>query len=277
MKKAMVDLEIETCSIVKRCELVNLARSTYYYKPIPESEDTLRLMKLMDQQYLLAPSTGSRRMVEELNKLGEIVNRKKIQRLMKVMGLEAQYPKPKTSVSDKTHYKFPYLLKGLQIVRPNQVWGTDITYIPIATGFLYLVAILDLYSRYVLSWNLSNTLETEFCIYAIEDALKNGSKPEIINSDQGVQYTSKAYTDILKSQNISISMSGKGRCWDNIFVERLWRTLKYEEVYIKCYTTGEEAKEGIDWYLDYYNNQRLHSKLGYRTPQEIYYFNKEII
>lgn len=256
--------------IARQCELIQLARSTYYYDPVPESELNLRLMKMIDQQYIIAPFYGHRKITEELKKKGEEVNKKRILRLMKVMGLEAMYPKPRTSIGNKEHYKFPYLLNNLKIVKPNQVWATDITYIPLETGYLYLVAILDLYSRYVLSWNISNNMESDFCIQALEEALENGMKPEIMNSDQGAQYTSKAWTELLKKQSVAISMSGKGRCWDNIFVERLWRSLKYEEVYLKNYSTGKEAKDGIDWYFNFYNNKRLHEKLAYNTPKGIY-------
>ena len=257
-------------SIARQCELIQLARSTYYYDPLPESELNLQLMRMIDEQYIITPFYGHRKMTEQLKKTGEQVNKKRILRLMKVMGLEAMYPKPRTSIGNKEHYKFPYLLNNLKIVKPNQVWGTDITYIPLETGYLYLVAILDLFSRYVIAWNISNNMESDFCIQALEEALRNGIIPEIMNSDQGAQYTSKAWTGLLKKQSIAISMSGKGRCWDNIFVERLWRSLKYEEVYPKNYSTGQEAKEGIDWYFHFYNNKRLHEKLRYNTPQDIY-------
>lgn len=267
----MVDCSERSLSITQQCELMNLARSSYYYDPVPESEYNLRLMRMIDEEYLIAPFNGSRRMAQELKKKGEEINRKRVQRLMRVMGLEAMYPKPKTSVGNKEHYKYPYLLKGLNIIAPNHVWGTDITYIPVEDGYLYLVAILDLYSRYVISWAISNSLESDFCVYAVENALKKGMKPQIMNSDQGAQYTSKAYTELLKRKNINISMSGKGRCWDNIFVERLWRSVKYEEVYLKNYSTGKEAIEGLDWYLNYYNNDRLHQKLSYNTPKAIHY------
>lgn len=257
-------------SVGKQCELIQLARSTYYYEPIRESELNLRLMEMIDQQYIITPFYGHRKMTEELKKNGEHVNKKRINRLMKLMCLETMYPKPRTSISNKEHYKFPYLLNNLKIEKPNQVWGTDITYIPIETGFLYLVAILDLFSRYVISWKLSNNMESDFCMQALEEALRNGIKPEIMNSDQGAQYTSKVWTELLKKQRVAISMSSKGRCWDNIFVERLWRSLKYEEVYPKNYTTGKEAKEGIDWYLNFYNNERLHERLAYNTPKGVY-------
>lgn len=224
---------------------------------------------MIDEQYLIAPSYGSRSMTGELNNRGENVNRKRIQRLMRIMGLEAMYPKPKTSIGNKEHYKYPYLLKNLGIKAPNEVWGTDITYVPTEFGYLYLVAVLDIFSRYVVSWCISNSLESDFCIHAIKNALKKG-KPKILNSDQGCQYTSKAYVELLKANNISISMSGKGRCWDNIFVERLWRSFKYEEVYLKNYSTGKEAKEGIDGYFTFYNEKRVHSSLEYKTPKMVY-------
>lgn len=266
----MIDTE-ENLSIIKQCELMGLARSSYYYEPVPESELNLQLMKMIDKQYLITPFYGSRRMTEELKSKGEVVNRKRIQRLMKIMGLEAMYPKPNTSVNRKEDYKYPYLLKNLKIDKPNQAWGTDITYIPTETGFLYLVAVLDLFSRYVVSWGISDTLESDFCIHAVEKALTVIGKPEILNSDQGSQYTSKGYTSLLKKNGIAISMSGKGRCWDNIFVERLWRSFKYEEVYLKNYSTGKEVKEGTDWYFNFYNNNRIHAKLNYMTPKMVHY------
>lgn len=261
----------EDVPVSKQCELLGLCRSTYYYEAVAESEENLKLMQMIDQQYLTTPFYGSRRMKEVLMKQGEVVNRKRLQRLMRMMGLEAMYPKPKTSIGNKEHYKYPYLLKDMNICRPNQVWGTDITYVPTQFGYLYLVAILDLCSRYVVSWCLSDSLESDFCIEAVESALRKMGKPEIMNSDQGVQYTSKNYTNLLKENEIAISMSGKGRCWDNIFVERLWRSFKYEEVYLKGYATGKEAKDGTDWYFNFYNNVRLHEKLGYETPHRIHH------
>jgi putative transposase len=265
----MIDIA-EGISISKQCELIGLSRASYYYEAVKESEINLRIMRMIDEQYLMTPFYGSRRMIEALKIKGEIVNRKRLQRLMRVMGIEAMYPKPKTSIGNKEHYKHPYLLRDLKIYKPNQVWGTDITYIPTEFGYLYLVAVLDLFSRYVVSWTLSDSLESDFCIDAIEKALKKG-RPEILNSDQGVQYTSKAYINLLKENKITISMSGKGRCWDNIFVERLWRSFKYEEVYLKGYSSGKEAQEGTDWYFTFYNNDRLHEKLDYKTPKKIYY------
>lgn len=208
-------------------------------------------------------------MTNELKRMGEVVNRKRVHRLMKCMGLVTMYPKPRFNGASKEDYKFPYLLKNLEITKPNQVWGTDITYIPIETGYMYLIAILDLFSRYVVSWVLSNNMEVDFCIEALEKALKTG-KPEVINSDQGVQFTSKAWTSLLKQEGIAISMSGKGRCWDNIFVERLWRTLKYEEVYPKEYETAIEAQQELNGYFNFYNLERIHTSLGLKVPKEVY-------
>lgn len=258
-------------SIVRQCDLLGISRSSYYYEPRPESADNLRLMRLIDELYLTAPFYGHRSMTNILNKRGEHVNKKRIHRLMKIMGLVAMYPKPSFKKGSNENYKHPYLLNGLKITRPNQVWGTDITYIPIETGYLYLIAILDLYSRYVISWVLSNNMEVDFCIKALENGLKTGFKPEIVNSDQGAQFTSKAWTELLKQENIAISMSGKGRCWDNIFVERLWRTLKQEEVYLKNYATGLEAKQGLDWYFNFYNTERIHTSLTQKVPKEVYF------
>jgi putative transposase len=266
----MIDFT-EDLPIDKQCELLGLARASYYYEPALETKLNLKIMRMIDEQYLITPFYGSRRMTEELKRKGEVVNRKRLQRLMRVMGIEAMYPRPKTSIGNKDHYKFPYLLKGLIIDKPNQVWGTDITYVPTEAGYLYLVAILDFYSRYVISWGISDNLESDFCIKAVKDGLRRMGKPEILNSDQGVQYTSKAYVSLLKENEIAISMSGKGRCWDNIFVERLWRSFKYEEVYLKGYCTGKEARDGMDWYFNFYNNNRLHEKLGYTTPKEVHY------
>lgn len=228
-------------------------------------------MKLIDQLYLKAPFYGHRSMTNELKKMGEGVNKKRVHRLMKKMGLVTMYPKPRFNANLKEDYKYPYLLSNLTISRPNQVWGTDITYIPIETGYLYLVAILDLYSRYVVSWILSQNMEVDFCIEALENALRSGFKPEIMNSDQGSQFRSKAWTNVLKEEGITISMSGKGRCWDNIFVERLWRSLKYEEVYIKGYETTIEAEQGLSCYFNFYNGERIHTSLGKKVPKEVYF------
>jgi len=265
----MVDRDHDWLSTSRQCDLLGVPRSTYYYKPIQETEYNLTLMREIDMIYLDNPSFGSRLITASLIKKGFQVNRKRISRLMKLMGIEALYPKPKVKTTLPGHTKFPYLLTDIKICSKNQVWGTDITYIPVDNGYLYLVAFIDLYSRYVLSWKLSNSLDSEFCIEALEIALQYGL-PEIINSDQGVQYTSRAYIDLVTSKGARVSMSGKGRCWDNIFVERFWRTLKYEEVYLKQYSNSVDAYENIQNYIESYNKQRPHSSLNYITPIEAY-------
>jgi len=230
-------------------------------------------MKLIDRQYLATPFYGARKMSAWLKSQGQIVNRKRIRRLMQIMGFKAIYRRPRTSKPAPGNKIYPYLLNGLKITRPNQVWAADITYIPLARGFLYLVVILDWYSRYVLSWRLSNTLETDFCIEALREALRKG-RPEIFNTDQGSQFTSEEFTGILESQGVKISMDGKGRYADNLFVERLWRTVKYEEVYLKAYQDGKEARTQLGQYFHFYNTERPHQSLGYRTPAEEYYARK---
>jgi putative transposase len=234
----------------------------------------LALMKQIDQQYLSTPFYGSRRMKVWLGRQGQPVNRKRVRRLMRTMGLQTVYRRPRTSQPAPGNKVYPYLLGGMEITRPNQVWAADITYIPMAKGFLYLVAIMDWYSRYVIAWRLSNTLDADFCVETLEEAL-SGGKPEVFNTDQGSQFTSEGFTGLLKQHGVSISMDGKGRYSDNIFVERLWRTVKYEEVYLKAYTDGRQAKTGLDAYLHFYNNQRPHQALGYRTPAEV--FNGESV
>jgi putative transposase len=251
--------------------LLGINRSTLYYKKAETSEYDLDLMKLIDRQYTQYPFYGTRRMTAWLRKEGHSVNRKHVQRLMRLMGLEGLAPKPNTSKAKKEHKKYPYLLKGLTIDRPNQVWSTDITYIPMNRGFVYLVAIIDWYSRYVVSWRISNTLDTSFCLDAVNDALTKYGKPEIFNSDQGCQFTSEDFTGLLENDNgIKISMDGKGRWVDNVFVERLWRSLKWEEVYPNCYDTVFEAKARIAKWIEFYNNERLHQALNYKTPAEFY-------
>ena len=226
-------------------------------------------MKLIDRQYLSTPFYGARKIAAWLNSQGQWVNRKRVRRLMRVMGLKAIYRRPKTSQPTAGHKIYPYLLGGLKITRPNQVWAADITYIPMARGFLYLVAIIDWYSRYVLSWRLSNTLDSGFCVEALEEALRK-SKPEIFNTDQGTQFTSEAFTGLLKQHGIKISMDGKGSYNDNLFIERLWRSVKYEEVYLKAYQDGREARIGLGNYFRFYNTERPHQTHGYRTPSEVY-------
>jgi putative transposase len=241
-----------------------------YFEPAGESAENLGLMRLIDEQYLKTPFYGSRRMVWWLERQGYVVNRKRVQRLMRLMGIEAIYPKPRTTVRNGEHRIFPYLLRDRVINRPNQVWASDITYVPLARGFVYLVAVLDWFSRHVVSWRLSNTLEGSFCLEALEEAL-TVSRPEIFNTDQGVQFTAKAFTSRLEAAGIAVSMDGRGRALDNVFVERLWRSVKYEEVYLKSYESVAEVEEGLSWYFRFYAHERPHSSLGNRTPAAVYY------
>jgi putative transposase len=240
-----------------------------YYQPVGISEENLTLMKLIDRQYLATPFYGARKIAAWMKSQNHQVNRKRVRRLMQLMGLKAIYRHPMTSKPAKGHTVYPYLLKGMKITRPNQVWAADITYIPMARGFLYLVAIIDWYSRYVLSWRLSNTLDADFCVEALEEALKKG-KPEIFNTDQGAQFTGEAFTGLLKQHGIRISMDGKGSYNDNLFIERLWRTVKYEEVYLKAYQDGRDARIGLGNYFRFYNTERPHQTHDYRTPAEVY-------
>ena len=256
--------------IYRQCELLGLVRSSYYYEEAGESEYNLKIMELIDEQYMKTPFYGSRRMTAWLRQQGYKVNRKRVQRLMRLMGIEAIYPKQRLSVGSEENKKYPYLLKGLSIKKPDDVWSTDITYIKMSKGFLYLIAIMDWYSRYVIAWEISNTLGVGFCLEALEKALKI-SKPEIFNSDQGSQFTSNEFTGRLEEAGIRISMDDRGRVFDNIFIERLWRTLKYEEVYTHSYETVREAKENLGRYFRFYNEERLHESLGYKTPKEVYF------
>lgn len=265
-----MDARCQQLSIRRQCELLGLARSTFYYEPASESEENLQLMRLIDEQYLRTPFFGSRSMTTWLRRTKQKdVNRKRVQRLMRRMGLEAIYPKPRTSTPAAGHKIYPYLLRELTVARANQVWCTDITYIPMPRGFMYLVAVMDWYSRHVLSWRLSNSLETTFCIEALEEALAVGC-PEIFNSDQGSQFTSEAFTSRLLAAGIAISMDGRGRALDNVFVERLWRSLKYEEVYLKDYSTVADLYEGLEFYFNFYSHERPHQGLNNRTPYEVY-------
>ncbi len=265
----MINREHPALSLVRQCSLLGISRSSLYYRPVPASAEDLELMALIDRQYLKTPFYGSRKMTAWLRAQGHQVNRKRVRRLMQVMGLEAIYRRPNTSKPAPDHKVYPYLLKGLEINSVNQVWTADITYIPMARGFLYLVAIMDWHSRYVLAWQLSNTMEVDFCVEALAEALSKG-KPAIFNTDQGSQFTSAAFTRMLLEQGIQISMDGKGRYTDNIFVERLWRSIKYEEVYLKAYGNGSEARAGLGAYLDFYNQERPHQALGYQTPGEVF-------
>ena len=257
-------------SIERQCELLGLSRSSYYYQAKGEDSYNLLLMRLIDEQYTRRPFLGIRRMTDHLRRQGHAVNHKRVQRLMRLMGLEALYPKPRTSQAHARHRKYPYLLRGLVIDRPDQVWCSDVTYIRLVEGFLYLVAIMDWYSRFVLAWRLSNTLDASFCIEALEEALSQG-RPEIFNTDQGVQFTSSGFTSVLSSAEVRISMDGRGRCFDNIMVERLWRSVKYEEVYLKDYQQLRDARDGLGDYFPFYNRERGHQSLDYRTPYEVYH------
>jgi putative transposase len=269
----LVEVAHPQLSIARQCELLGLSRSSFYYEPATETAENLLFMQLIDRQYTAQPVYGSRRMAVWLQGQGYEVNRKRVRRLMRLMGLEAIYPKPNLSAPGTGHKVFPYLLRDVAIDRVDQVWSTDITYIPLVSGFMYLAAVIDWYSRYVISWRLSNTLDGWFCVEMLEEALSKG-KPEVFNTDQGVQFTAAAFTSRLLSAGVEVSMDGKGRCLDNVFVERLWRTVKYEEVYVRGYETVPELSGGLGRYFPFYNEERPHQSLGYRTPAEVYWEGK---
>jgi putative transposase len=269
-KKRLIEPEQEKLSIRKQCELLRLSRSNLYYEAAEVSEETLRIMHRIDEIFTESPFFGSRRILEGLQREGFSIGRERVQSLMRKMGLVAIYPKPNLSKKHPAHKIYPYLLANVKIVRPNQVWSTDITYIRLRPGFLYLVAVMDWYSRYVLSWRLSNSLDVSFCLEALEEALEQGC-PAIFNTDQGSQFTSNEFIGMLLSKEIRISMDGRGRAFDNIFTERLWRSVKYEEVYIKDYQSHKDAREGLGNYFSFYNNRRYHQSLGYKTPSEVHY------
>jgi putative transposase len=269
-KRQLIEPNHPEISVVRQCELLDLARSSWYYKPVAVDPYELHLMNLIDAQYTKTPFYGIRRMTAWLRTQGEVVNHKRVQRLMRQMGIEAIYPRPRTTLGADNARRYPYLLKGLIIDAPNSVWSTDITYIRLAKGFVYLVAIIDWYSRYVLSWQLSNTMDIHFCLVALEQALQLG-QPVIFNSDQGSQFTSHQFTSYLESRDIRISHDGKGRAFDNIFIERLWRSVKYEEVYLKDYSSVAVAIEGLSNYFEFYNHQRLHQALNYQVPAAVHF------
>lgn len=254
----------------RQCELLGLSRSGFYYEPVETSAAELALMRRIDELYTARPFLGSRRIVDALDKEKRHVNRKQVQRLMRLMGLQGMTPGPHTSRPHPEHVVYPYLLRRLDIVRPNQVWATDITYIPLAHGWAYLVAVMDWFSRAVLSWRLSNTMTTDFCIEALKEALGVYGPPEIFNSDQGAQFTDGTFTGVLKEAGVQISMDGKGRCLDNVFIERLWRSLKYEEVYLHAYEDAAEAWTGIARWMRYYDHERQHQSLCKMTPMQVY-------
>ena len=253
----------------RQCALLGLNRASLYYEPAGETAENLRLMRLIDGEYTAHPFYGSRRMTAWLSRRGEAVNRKRVQRLMRLMGLEAIYPKPRLSAAGRGHRVYPYLLRGVRIGRPDQVWGADITYVPLAAGFLYLAATIDWYSRFVVAWRLSNTLDGALCLDMLDEALSRG-RPEVFNTDQGVQFTAEAWTGRVQAAGVAVSMDGRGRCLDNVFVERLWRTVKYEDIYLWRYEAVPELQQGLGRYFPYYNEARPHQSLGYRTPASVY-------
>ena len=266
----MIDRAHPHLSVARQCDLLGLARSTLYYQAVDAGPEDLALMRLVDEQYTRTPFYGVRRMTEWLRGEGHWVNPKHVRRLLRTMGLEAIYPKPHLSQAAPGHRIYPYLLRGISIARPNQVWSTDITYIRLLHGFVYLVAILDWFSRYVLTWSVSNTLDGGFCVETLRQALSAYGRPEIFNSDQGVQFTASAFTGELESAGVAISMDGRGRALDNVFVERLWRSVKYEEVYLKDYPGAGAAVTSLGRYFTFYNTERPHQALAYRTPQAVY-------
>jgi putative transposase len=264
-----VDGDDPRLSVSQQCALLDLSRSSYYYEPAPESDKNLKLMELIDREYTAHPFLGSRGIRRFLRRAGHAVNRKRVQRLLRLMGLEAVYPKPRLSVRGAGHKVYPYLLRNVAIERVNQVWSTDITYLPLPRGFMYLTAVMDWYSRYVLSWRLSNTLDGAFCLEALEEALCRG-RPEVFNTDQGVQFTATSFTRRVEEAGARMSMDGRGRCLDNVFVERLWRTVKYEHVYLWRPESVPALLAGLREYFGYYNERRGHQSLTDRTPAEVY-------
>jgi putative transposase len=266
----MIEVGHPLLSVRRQCELVGLNRATFYRQARGETPMNLRLMRLIDEAYTRTPFYGYRKMTVYLNSQGYRVNRKRVARLMRTMGLQAIYPRRRTAIADREHKKYPYLLHDLDITRPNQVWSADITYVPMPTGFMYLVAVMDWFSRFVLAWQLSNTLDGLFCLAALRLALQQG-QPDIFNTDQGVQFTADAFTSQLQAARIRISMDGRGRAFDNIFIERLWRSVKYEEVYLKDYPTVSALEIGLHHYFQFYNYERPHQSLAYRTPADIHW------
>jgi putative transposase len=271
----MIDPGHSRLSIVRQCELVSISRASFYRAPAPESAENLALMRRIDEQFLETPWCGSRQMARHLRRQGWCIGRHRVRRLMRKMGLAPIYQRPRTSAPHPQHKVYPYLLRHLRIEQPNQVWCADVTYIPMRRGFLYLVAIMDWASRKVLAWRLSNTMDAEFCVAALEEAIARYGRPEIFNTDQGSQFTSFAFTSTLRAAGIRISMDGRGRWMDNVFIERLWRSLKYECVFLNAFETGGEARAGIGRWIGYYNADRPHSALAGRTPDEVYAIDLE--
>jgi putative transposase len=269
LKRLLIEPLNDHLSVRRQCELLDINRSSFYLQPAAESAENLRLMRLIDQQFLRTPFYGSRRMTASLERSGETVNRKRVQRLMAKMGLEAIFPRPRTTIAATDARVYPYLLRDRELTRADEVWSSDITYVPMRHGFMYLTAVIDWYSRYVLSWRLSNTLEGRFCLEALEEALSMG-RPAIFNTDLGSQFTSQEYTSRLEGAGIAVSRDGRGRALDNVFVERLWRSVKYEDIYIKDYEQVQDLESGLTAYFRFYDEERVHQSLGYRTPAEVY-------
>jgi Transposase and inactivated derivatives len=261
----MVDTDDENFTIQEQCEWLDVPRSTFYYSPQVVAPQELTLMQRIDELYMKYPFFGCRKMAAMLE-----IDKDYANRLMRKMGIEAIYPKKKTSLPDKNHEIFPYLLRGVKIEKPDHVWSTDITYVPMAQGFMYLTAVIDWHSRYVISWRLSNTLDKHFCIDALQVALAQGVRPSVFNTDQGSQFTSREFTDVLKNHGVKISMDGRGRCLDNIFIERLWRSVKYEEIYLNAYESVFELETRLRRYFDFYNHVRPHQSLANLTPARVY-------
>ena len=257
-------------SVLKQCAILSIHRSRYYYEPIAETAKNLAMMLWMDKQYFETPFYGVLRLTAELIDIGYAVNQKRVRRLMKLIGWKTLYQQPRTTIADKASYKYPYLLKGVRFVRANQVWEIDITYLPMAKGFMYLFAIIDVYTRFIVGWDISNTMSAEWCASITEEAILAYGKPEIINSDQGSQFTSEVHTALLKKHEIQISMDGKGRAIDNIYIERFWRTIKYEDIYLKVYENGVSLYRGVERYLHFYNTKRKHQHLDNKTPKALY-------
>jgi putative transposase len=268
--RAMIEPTHRQLSIGRQCALLGLPRASYYHRPAPAPARNLRLMRMIDETYLAHPFFGTRQMTRWLRRRGHRVNRKRVWRLMRLLGLEAIYPKPNLSRAHAAHRVYPYLLRKLVVARPNQVWAMDITYVPIQGGYIYLCAVLDWHSRCVLAWKLSNTLDATFCVAAVRQALARHGSPEIFNTDQGCQFTSAEFTRPLLDRAIKLSMDGQGRCLDNVFVERLWRSVKYEEIYLKSYASLVDAQAQLTQYFRFYNERRPHSAFGHATPAEIY-------
>jgi putative transposase len=270
VRRGMIEPSCSQLSISTQCHLLSVSKSSFYYTSTGESEENLSIMHHLDEQYFKTPFYGALRLTAILILAGYKVNIKRVRRLMKIVNWQTIYREPRTTISDKTHYKYPYLLRGLKIERCNQVWAMDITYIPMKTGFMYLTAIIDLHSRYVIQWSLSNTMSAEWCTDVLKEAIKSHGIPEIFNTDQGSQFTSEIFINALIDKGIKISMDGRGRALDNIFIERLWRSVKYENVYLNVYENGISLWEGLTTYFQFYNHQRVHQSLDYQTPMERY-------